>query len=190
MKLMYGLTQLFIRLITRIGSAIYCSQFAECGRGCRLGLGAVLVGARFVNLGKNVTIGKDVWLNAKDERGHGKASLTIGDGTYLGRMVQINAWSSVVIGREVLIGDRVLITDADHNFSDTAAPILRQGDYFRGPVVLSDGCWIGAGAVILPGVNIGRNAVVAANAVVTRDVPGLTIAAGVPAQIIKHVQAG
>ncbi len=86
-----------------------------------------------------------------------------------------------------MIADRVFISDADHLFVDKETPIKLQGDDFLGPVVLMEGCWIGIGAVILPGVTVGRNAIVAANAVVTRDVPDRVIVGGVPARLIREV---
>jgi acetyltransferase-like isoleucine patch superfamily enzyme len=133
----------------------------------------------------NVVISDYAWLNAKDDRGTSEPTLLIGEDCYIGRFVQINAWRCVNIGRQVLIADRVFISDADHRYLDAAVPIKQQGDAYMGAVILEDGCWIGIGAVILPGVTIGRNAVVGANAVVTHDVPARTVAAGVPARIIK-----
>jgi acetyltransferase-like isoleucine patch superfamily enzyme len=189
MNLIYRATQFFGRAFARVYSQVVSSQFAAWGANSRLGLGAKLVGPQFICVGQDVTIGCQAWLNAKDDRGDGMPTLKIGRGTYIGRSVQINAWRSVFIGNNVLIADRVLVTDADHIYDNSFIPILAQGDYFRGPVNLSDGCWIGIGAVILPGVTVGRNAIVAANAVVVHDVPDLAIAAGVPARIIKHVQA-
>lgn len=162
-------------------------QFADWGACSRLGRGAKLNGAQLVRVGNEVTIGEQAWLNAKDDRGDGLSTLSIGDGTYIGRLVHINAWQSVTIGCNVLIADRVFISDADHNFADTKIPIRLQGDSFRGAVLLQDGCWIGIGAVILPGVTIGRNAIVAANAVVTKDVPACSVVGGIPAKIIKQL---
>ena len=86
-----------------------------------------------------------------------------------------------------MIADRVFIGDADHSYMDPEAPIRRQGDSFQGAVRLEDGCWIGIGAVILPGVTIGNNAVVGANAVVTKSVPARAIVVGVPAKIIRQL---
>jgi len=102
-------------------------------------------------------------------------------------MVHINAWQNVSIGNDILIGERVTITDADHVFHDPNIPIRLQGDSFFGNVTLLDGCWIGSGAVIMPGVTIGRNSVVGANAVVTRDVPDRSVVGGVPAKIIRFL---
>jgi acetyltransferase-like isoleucine patch superfamily enzyme len=162
-------------------------QFAEWGNRSRIGRGAKLIDAHLIRIGSGVLISEQAWLNAKDDRGDGLSTLSIGDGTYIGRLVQINAWQSVTIGSNVLIADRVFISDADHNFADTNTPIRLQGDSFRGAVVLQDGCWIGIGAVILPGVTIGRNAIVAANAVVTKDVPTCAIVGGIPAKVIKQL---
>jgi len=64
---------------------------------------------------------------------------------------------------------------------------MDQGIEFKGHVHLCTGCWIGIGAVILPGVRVGRNAVVAANAVVTKDVPDYAVVAGIPARVIKRL---
>ena len=159
--------------------------FHAWGRRSRIAPGAELVNPRLVIVGSGITIGHGAWLNAKDERGTGEPTLRIGDGTYIGRHVQINAWREVEIGSDVLIGDRVFISDADHDFADPCVPIRLQGDSFKGPVRLGDGCWIGIGAVILPNVRIGNNAVVAANAVVTRDVPPRSVVGGIPARVLK-----
>ena len=162
-------------------------SFGAWGAGSQLGRRAKLVDPHLAHIGRGVLIGEQIWLNAKDDRGDGLPTLRIGDGTYVGRFVQINAWRSVTIGTDVLIADRVFISDADHKYEDPKVPIRRQGDAFCGAVVLQDGCWIGIGAVILPGIKIGRNAVVAANAVVTQDVPDRAVVAGIPAKIIKQL---
>jgi len=177
------------RALTLVHTLAARGKFAAWGAGSRLGRGARLIGAEYVRVGSRVLLGERVWLNAKDDRGDGMATLSIGDGTYIGRFAQINAWRSVKIGRDVLIADRVFISDADHDFSDRETPIRLQGDSFRGAVTLRDGCWIGIGAVILPGVTVGRNAVVAANAVVTDDVADHAVVGGIPARTIKQVQA-
>jgi len=161
-------------------------RFAAWGTRSRLGLGAILDSPHLVVVGANVEIGNDAWLNAVDDRGDGLPTLRIGTGAHIGRFAHINAWRDVVIGANVLIADRVFITDCSHEFSARDVPIRHQGDVFVGPVVLGDGCWIGIGAVIMPGVTIGRNAVVGANAVVTRDVPDFAVAAGVPAKLLRR----
>lgn len=175
------------RVLAYVYTLAMRGSFAAWGRGSRLGRGAKLVEPRLISVGDGVVLGEFAWLNSKDERGDGMPTLRIGDNTSIGRQVQINAWRSVTIGRSVLIADRVFISDADHNYADPETPIALQGDAFCGAVALRDGCWIGIGAVILPGVTVGRNAVVAANAVVTHDVPDRAIVGGIPAKIIRQL---
>jgi acetyltransferase-like isoleucine patch superfamily enzyme len=175
------------RARTWLFTACMQSEFHAWGKRSRLSPGTVLVNPHLVTVGHHVSVGAYSWINAKDDRGDGRPTLRIGDHAYLGRMVQINAWQDVDIGRHVMVGDRVFIGDADHNYQDTTTPIILQGDCFKGPVRLEEGCWIGAGAVILPNVTVGANAIVGANAVVTRDVPARSIVGGVPARLIKRL---
>jgi acetyltransferase-like isoleucine patch superfamily enzyme len=160
-------------------------RFAHMGKTSRLDLPVKLNGPHLVRVGERVQICEHTWLNAHDDRGDGQPTLHIGDGSYIGRFGHINAWRSVHIGKHVLIADRVFVSDCSHEYADTSRPIWLQGDKFVAPVQLKDGCWIGIGAVILPGVTIGRNAVVGANAVVSKSVPDGAVVAGIPARIIK-----
>lgn len=162
-------------------------RFSGWGTQSRLEPSAKLVAPYLVSVGRHVHICEHAWLNAKDDRGDGLPTLHIGDGTYIGRFVHINAWRDVKIGNQVLIADRVFISDCEHQYADTTRPIASQDDPFLGAVHLRDGCWIGIGAVILPGVTIGRNAVVAANAVVSKDVPDYAVVGGIPARTIKQL---
>ncbi|MBI2385620.1 MAG: acyltransferase [Elusimicrobia bacterium] len=114
----------------------------------------------------------------------------MGDGCYIGRFAHINAAHGVTIEDRVLIADRVYISDIDHEYRRAPLPVIDQGVVSKGPVRLKTGCWIGAGAVILPGVTVGRGAVVAANAVVTKDVPDFVVAGGVPARVLKEIPHG
>lgn len=91
----------------------------------------------------------------------------------------------MIIEDNVLIANRVYISDADHIFKNVEVPILTQGDYFKGEVLLKTGCWVGIGAVIMPGVTIGRNSIVGANSVVTKNVADYTVGAGCPAKVIR-----
>lgn len=171
----------------RLHTTLVCWRFARWGRRSRIERFSKLVSPQLVSVGDDVYIGEHAWLNAKDDRGDAAPTLHIGDGTYIGRFVHINAWRSVTLGRNVLIADRVFISDCGHQFLDPSEPICRQPDPFLGSVLLKDGCWIGTGAVILPGVTIGHNAVVAANAVVTRSVPDRAVVGGVPARLIRRL---
>ena len=93
----------------------------------------------------------------------------------------------VTIGNHVNLAQGITVTALNHNFSDTSKRIDQQG-VSTTPVTIGDDIWIGANAVILPGVTIGNHSVVAAGAVVTKDVPPYTLVGGVPARIIKSLK--
>ncbi len=175
----------FNRLFVAIYTVANRYQFATWGVGSKLEPAAKLIAPYLIRVGSKVYVCEHAWLNAKDDRGDAKPTLTIGDGTYIGRFVHINAWRHLIIEDKVLIADRVYISDAEHKYEDIQIPIRLQGDYFKGAVRLKQGCWLGIGVVILPGVTIGKNSVVSANSVVTQDVPDYAIAAGNPAKVIK-----
>ena len=169
-----------------IYTTIMSSRFYHWGQRSRIERFAKLLSPQLISIGNDVHICEHAWLNAKDDRGDGSPTLFIHDHTYIGRFCQINAWRNVIIEEHVLIADRVFISDAGHQFMDATVPIRHQPDPFLGSVVLKRGCWIGTGAVILPGVTVGVNSVVAANAVVTDNVPDRTVVGGVPAKVIKQ----
>ena len=108
----------------------------------------------------------------------------IGDHTRIG--IHNTIIGPVSIGSHVNLAQGITVTALNHNFADTTHRIDEQGITTK-PVTIGDDVWIGANAVILPGVTIGRHSVVAAGAVVTTDVPENTIVGGVPAKIIKHL---
>lgn len=108
----------------------------------------------------------------------------IGDHTRIG--IHNTIIGPVTIGCHVNLAQGITVTALNHNYSDTTKRIDEQGVSTK-PVIIGDDVWIGANAVILPGVTIGSHVVVAAGAVVTKDVPENTIVAGVPAKVIRTV---
>ncbi|MFH1808775.1 MAG: acyltransferase [Pseudomonadota bacterium] len=155
--------------------------------------GASSVGARVRTLGRPrivnegvMHIGDDVLLRSvhvpielATEPG---ASLTIGDGCSINYGVSIGATRSIVLGKRVRVAPFVMIVDsAFHDlYQRSVRPPAR-------PVVIEDDVWITAKATVLPGVRIGRGAVVGASAVVTRDVPPFTVVAGIPARPVRQL---
>ena len=111
--------------------------------------------------------------------------VTIGDNTRIG--IHCTIIGPVCIGNNVNLAQGITVTALNHNFADTSRRIDEQG-ISTNPVVIGDDVWIGANAVILPGVTIGRHVVVAAGAVVTKDVPDYCVVAGIPAKVIKEVR--
>jgi len=94
--------------------------------------------------------------------------------------------ATIRIEDDAAIGPNVYMFCVPHKFDRTDVPIGLQGDGPGSPIVVRRGAWIGAGACILEGVEIGENAVVGAGAVVTRSVPAYSVAVGVPAKVIKQ----
>ncbi len=118
-----------------------------------------------------------------------EAMLSIGDGCLLGRHSTVVAHRRITIEDSVWMGDGVFISDQNHDWADPHRPIGAQAQAPR-PVRIGAGSWIGHGAMILAGSDVGARVVVAAGAVVTGVVPDHSIVAGVPARVIGSTQGG
>jgi acetyltransferase-like isoleucine patch superfamily enzyme len=95
--------------------------------------------------------------------------------------------AGIVIEDNVMLGSGVHIYVSNHMFEDVATPIIDQGHSLSEPVVLHNGCWIGANSIILAGVHIGENAVVGAGSVVTKSIPPRVLAVGNPARVLRKI---
>ena len=110
--------------------------------------------------------------------------VVIGDHTRIG--LHNTIIGPVTIGQHVNLAQGIVVTALNHNYSIPDQRIDQQGVTTAAVTICND-CWIGANAVILPGVTIGEHSVVAAGAIVTKDVPSHSLVAGVPARIIKQI---
>jgi acetyltransferase-like isoleucine patch superfamily enzyme len=147
----------------------------------------MLTNPRAISIGHNVLIRKGARLEAVGPDMGGGPKLMIGDGTAIQFYFHCGAAEQVKIGRNVLMGGRVYITDHDHSFDEAELSARESPRLKVAPVEICDGAFLGEGCAILKGVRVGKRAVVAANAVVTRDVPDFTVVAGVPARVVKHL---
>ena len=91
---------------------------------------------------------------------------------------------TIKIGRDVMIGEKLIAISRSHNFTDINIPMREQGWRQDRPIIIEDDVWIGSRVIILPGTIIGRGSIVGAGAVVTRNIPPYTIVAGNPAKVI------
>ena len=125
--------------------------------------------------GKNVTIEKSARFDSIVELGNNSG---IGE-----RCIITN---KVIIGDNVMMAREVLINPGNHVTTDTEIPMCQQGFEPKKPVIIEDDVWLGSRCMIMPGITIHKGSVVAAEAVVTRDVPEYAIVGGVPARVIRY----
>ena len=146
---------------------------------------------QYISIGEDTLIGEGVALSAGMVPGQVCIStpvVTIGDRCLIGRGSGIVGHFSIIIGNDVWTGHHVYITDQNHGYEDITRPISQQTQPERA-VVIGDGSWLGYGAVVLPGVTIGKHCVIGANSVVTSDIPDFCVAVGVPARVIRRYDA-
>lgn len=115
-------------------------------------------------------------------------NIEIGEGCLINHNTVLQAGKvdgKIKLGNYVHTGANVMIIAFNHAFDTKALPTIKQ-DYYDADVIIGDDVWIGGGSIILPGVNIGRGAIIAAGAVVNCDVPEYAIVGGVPAKVLKY----
>lgn len=150
----------------------------------------LILGAQYFKVGTNTCFGKFLVLTAWDqyESENFSPKVNIGENCNFGDFLHLTCIRKIQIGNNVLTGRWVTISDNGHGETDyqnlQIAPVKRKLSC-KGPVIIGDNVWIGDKATILSGVTIGEGSVIAANAVVTKDVPPFTVVAGNPAKVIK-----
>jgi acetyltransferase-like isoleucine patch superfamily enzyme len=130
-------------------------------------------------LGRWVHLGDGNCLRAHE------GTFTVGDKSVFGKDNVVNCYLDIELGPATLLADWVYICDFDHVFSDIHSPIKDQGITKR-PVRCKGDTWFGTKVTVLSGVEIGWGCVIAANAVVNRDIPDWSVAVGVPARVIRN----
>ncbi len=126
--------------------------------------------------------GFSLWLSL--DKG-AKPLLTIKKKSYIARNVFIGVFQPISIGEYVQVGAYSYIISGNHNYNTRDIPIVQQG-FTGAPIVIEDDVWIGTHVVVLPGVKIGKGAIIAAHSLVNRNVPDYEIWGGVPAKFLKH----
>lgn len=155
------------------------SDFKSLGKNVVFEDGVRVFHPESISIGNNVYIGHDTVLE-----GYHKNEMVIGDHTWIGHGGFFHSAGGIKIGKAVGIGPGVRILTSVHKEGALSKPIIHNELRF-GKVVIGDGCDIGTGAMILPGVTIGKGALVGAKAVVTQDVDDYTVVAGNPARVLR-----
>jgi len=185
-----------------IRKALYPMLLGSCGRNVVFGQHVVLRHPHKVHIGSNVVIDDHCLIDAKGESNRGirigsgvfvgrnsilsckNGDIELGDRANIGFNCELFSASRVTIGRAVLMAAYGYVIGGDHDFSDPAKAVLAQSRTSTG-VVIGDGVWMGAGAKVLDGVEIGPLAVIGAAAVVRENVPASAIAVGIPARVVS-----
>jgi len=138
-----------------------------------------------LEIGEHSLLEPNVWLTTGDS-GH----IRIGAGTFLNIGVMVASVELVEIGDHCMFANGCVITDGNHRYDDHETPVTWQGFSTKGPTRVGDNVWCGTNVVITTGVTIGERCVIAANSVVNRDLSPYSIAAGIPAKVVKSIEPG
>lgn len=178
---------------TKIRTKYKSSGIPTKGHGLIIRKDAKVINPENMHLGSNVIIGDRVtistWYQYNEER-KTYPKLIIGDNCRFGDDTHITAANRIEIGENLLTGKKVLISDNSHGIiklEELGIPPIDRPIYSKGGIKIGKNVWIGENAAILAGVEIGDGAIIAANAVVTKNVPSNSIVGGNPASVIKFI---
>lgn len=158
----------------KFGRGVHLAGTIHIGRNVRI-MDYSTIRGNAVFIDDNVFIHENVFIRSNEK-------ITIGEGTTINRNTCII--SKVSIGKYCSIAPNVVIVGSNHKFTEPRVIMKEQGVELKG-VIIEDDVWISANATILDGVTVGKGAIIAAGAVVNKDVPQMTIVGGVPAHILK-----
>ncbi|HVC80674.1 MAG TPA: DapH/DapD/GlmU-related protein [Chloroflexota bacterium] len=160
--------------------AFTLDQFRRLGHNVVFEPGVLVFHPENIEIGDNVYVGHNTIL-----KGYFKNSMVIGAGTWIGQQCFLHSAGGITIGANAGIGPAVRIITSSHADEGRAVPVLHSAVEFA-PVTIEDDSDLGVGSIVLPGIRVGRGAIVGAGAVVTRSVPAYAIVAGTPARILRY----
>ena len=148
--------KLYINIIYKIKHFFFCLNFKHLGKNSRFAFPLIIENKENVSIGNNTGIG-----------------------------AYVHMWGSggINIGNNVLIAAHCCITSLNHDYHNT---LIRNGEIIKRKVTIEDDVWLGYNTIVLPGITIGKGAVIGAGSVVTSDIPPYAIAVGNPAKVIKY----
>jgi acetyltransferase-like isoleucine patch superfamily enzyme len=168
-------------------------EFKSCANDVVLFPNVKIIGGKSIIIGSDVVISENTTISAWTEYGadqYFKPEIIINDGCAIGSNAHITSINSIILGKGVLLGKYVTITDNSHGIINAEhfklAPRGRPM-HSKGSVIIGDNVWIGDKATVLPGVKIGENSIIGANSVVTKSIPSNCVATGCPAVVVKYI---
>jgi acetyltransferase-like isoleucine patch superfamily enzyme len=183
-----GLHKNWQRVRAKIFSLLIGRGFAEFGAGSILENPVKLRNPHRIAIGSQTFIGPGSWFEVGTKPGDGSVAITIGSRCSIAGSCVMTAAREIVLEDEVLFARNVYVSDHRHRYDQVGTAVLAQGIDDVRPVRIRRGAWLGTNVVVCPGVTIGEGAVIGANAVVTRDIPDFSVAAGAPARVIKSIE--
>lgn len=191
----YKLNLLISNYIRDFYSKWLIYQMPYVSRKAILGRRSFVIGNNFISIGERSIIGDNAVLTAWDSyKPTGQKfcpQIIIGNDVNIGEYCHITAINRIVIEDGVLTGRRITITDNSHGVfieKELMEKPIERALYSKGEVVIGRNVWIGDKVTILPGVHIGEGTIIAANTVVTKDIPAFSVCAGNPGKIIKKIE--
>lgn len=159
------------------------NRFKKCGKNFSSEKGLRIINPQFISVGDDVIFHENISLcnNPISDT----CELIIGNRVDLGKWNDFGCSNKIIIEDDVITAPFVHISDRDHSYTNINIPIKNQLPNSRGPVIIGKGSWIGFRAQIMSGVTIGKQCVIAAGAIVTKDIPDYSVAGGNPAKVIK-----
>lgn len=164
--------------------ALYKNKFRAFGKKSSILSPINIEGIQNISIGSDVYVALNSWLAAVSHTNSSKCELLIDSGSRIGNYNHIYATKSIIIEKNVLTADKVYISDNLHSYTDINIPILKQKIKQIGTVVIGEGSWLGENVCVI-GAKVGKNCVIGANSVVTKDIPDYSVAVGIPAKVIK-----
>lgn len=161
----------------------FARNFKQFGKNVSIIDPDIIEGEEYISLGDYASLNSKTWLLALKQNDI-EPQLIIEESATIGRFSHIVATKYVCIGKNVLIADKVYISDNIHGYESLEQPIMHQPIVFKGEVSIGENSWIGENVSIV-GASIGKHCVIGANSVVTKDIPDYCIAVGIPTKIIK-----
>ena len=160
---------------------VYKSKFNSIGKRTLILKPVQLDSVGSVLLSDDVYVAEGAWIMGGSSS---EITLKIDKGTTIGHYSHIIATHSVTIEQNVLIADKVFISDCTHGYEDVTKPVISQQIKALNPVVIGEGSWLGENVCVC-GAKVGKHCVIGANSVVTTDIPDYCVAVGSPARIVK-----
>lgn len=188
-----SIVKYFLFIIDNIYTQYIVKQFKRCGENPLIQYSFTSKqGLKYISVGNDFYTASGLILEAYDTHLEStyNPEIVIGDNVRIGNDCHIGCVNKIIIGNNVLIASKVFITDHFHGETTTESiklPPNSRKVISKGAVIIEDNVWIGECVAIMPNVKIGKNAIIGANSVVTKNVPENAVVAGNPAKILKYM---